>query len=51
MDFELYIKFYKSASGNQNIWIEKNGIDGKRCEVNSMEDLYGILQDYIKNFS
>ena len=33
MNCELYIKFYKSASGKQNMWLEKNHEVGARYEI------------------
>lgn len=49
MDFGLYIKFYKSAGGKQNMWIEKEGIDGVRHEINNIEDASNIILEYIKS--
>ena len=38
MSLDLYVRFYTSCGGRQNIWIEKQGCDGMSYEVNSIED-------------
>ena len=46
MKGEIFMKFYVSASGKQNMWIEKCGEEGKRYEVNNEEEIHSILQNY-----
>ena len=48
MELELNIKFYKSASGKQNMWVEKNHDLGTRYEISSIECAYKILEDLMK---
>lgn len=48
MDLKLNIKFYKSASGKQNMWIEKNHDSGIRYEIDSIEDVCKILKNIMK---
>lgn len=47
VEFELYIKFYKSPSGKQNMWIEKDGMEGTRYEVDDTKDVEDILRGYM----
>lgn len=48
-DIELGIKFYKSPSNKQNMWIDGDGLDGERYEVTSIEDVNKSLINYLKN--
>lgn len=48
MDCELYIKFYKSASGKQNMWLEKNHEVGTRYEIDSVENACEIIEKIMK---
>ena len=48
MDCELYIKFYKSASGKQNMWLEKNHEVGTRYEIDSVEKSWVIMKETIE---
>ena len=50
-DIELGIKFYKSPSNKQNMWIDGDGLDGERYEVTSIEDVNKSLINYLKNQS
>ena len=47
-NIELGIKFYKSPAKKQNMWIDGEGLDGERYEVNSIEDVNKSLINYIK---
>jgi len=47
MTLDLYIRFYTSCGGRQNMWIEKQGCDGMRYEVNSIEDAKKSFKQYI----
>ena len=49
VEIELYIKFYKSPSGKQNMWIEKDGMEGTRYEVGDTKDVEDILRVYIRS--
>lgn len=48
MNCELYIKFYKSASGKQNMWLEKNHEVGARYEIDSVENACEIIKETIE---
>lgn len=43
----LHIRFYTSHSGIQNMWIEKDGSDCMRYEVNSIEDAKNSFEQYL----
>jgi len=45
---DLHIRFYKGASGKQNMWIEKDDRNGARHEINSIEDAANVIIRYIK---
>lgn len=47
MNFNLHVRFYTSHSGVQNMWIEKEGSDCMRYEVNSIEDAKNSFEQYI----
>ena len=47
MNFNLQIRFYTSHSGVQNMWIEKEGSDCIRYEINSIEDAKKSFEQYI----
>ena len=49
MNLELNIKLYESASGKQNMWIEKNHDVGTRYEIDTTEDVYKILEKFMNN--
>ena len=42
---ELGIKFYKSPSNKQNMWVDGEGLDGERYEVKELEDVNKSLID------
>lgn len=45
---ELGIKFYKSPSNKQNMWIDGDGLDGERYEVRDIKDVNKSLMDYLE---
>ncbi|KAI4445314.1 hypothetical protein C823_007821 [Eubacterium plexicaudatum ASF492] len=47
MNFNLHIRFYTSCGGRQNMWIEKQGCDGMRYEVNNIDDAKNSFEQYI----
>lgn len=47
-DMELGIKFYKSPSNKQNMWIDGDGLDGERYEVRDIKDVNKSLMDYLE---
>lgn len=47
MNFNLHVRFYTSHSGVQNMWIEKEGSDCMRYEVNSIEDAKNSFEQYL----
>ena len=49
MEGELHIKFYGSAGGKQNMWVEGCDYGGKRHEVVDEGEAQGILHEYIKD--
>lgn len=44
---DFYIHFYTSCGGKNNMWIEKQGCNGMRYEVNSIEDAKNSFEQYI----
>lgn len=48
MEANLHVKFYTSAAKKQNMWIEQEGGEGIRYEVDGMEDIKKCFQDYIE---
>ena len=48
MEANLYVKFYTSPAGKQNMWIGQEGEEGIRYEVDGMEDIKKCFQDYIE---
>lgn len=47
-DIELGVKFYKSPSNKQNMWIDKEGLDGERYEVKNIDDVNKSLISYLE---
>lgn len=47
MSLNLFVRFYTSYGGKQNMWIEKDDCDGMRYEVNSIEDAKNSFEQYI----
>lgn len=47
MSLDLFVRFYTSYGGIQNMWIEKEGCNGMRYEVNSIEDAKNSFEQYI----
>ena len=50
LELELNIRFYKSASGKQNMWLEKNHEVGTRYEIDSVENACDIIENIMKEF-
>lgn len=49
MNFELHIRFYNSASKKQNMWMEGEGHEGKRYEIDNVEDAKEAFGEYIND--
>ena len=47
----LFIRFYTSCGGTQNMWIEKDGCDGMRYQVDTIEDVKHSFGQYILQIS
>ncbi len=47
LSLNLFVRFYTSYSGNQNMWIEQSGCNGRRYAVNSIEDVKNSFEQYI----
>jgi len=47
MNLNIIVRFYTTYGGIQNMWIEKQGCDGMRYEVNSIEDAKNSFEQYI----
>lgn len=44
----MLVKFYTSAASKQNMWVELEGSEGMRYEINNMEDIKNSIECYIR---
>ncbi len=50
MELSLFVRFYTNGREKQNMWIDQEGKNGIRYEVNNIEDIKISFQDYIDKF-
>ena len=50
MELSLFVRFYTNGREKQNMWIDQEGKNGIRYEVNIIEDIKISFQDYIDKF-
>ena len=43
MELSLFVRFYTNGREKQNMWIDQEGKNGIRYEVNNIEDIIATL--------